>query len=148
MLLATGLGLGWSPVASGTFGALLGIPFAALLAPLAVHWQALLTAAAIALAVPVCGAAERQFGKKDDGRIVADEFVTFPLCLLGIPWTSRPWLLAVAFVAHRVFDIVKPPPAWGAQRLTGGLGIVADDVISSLYALALTHLAYWAVRAL
>jgi len=148
LLLATGLGLGLSPVASGTAGSLLGVVLAAIIAPLSTFWQIVSVLLAIAVAVPVCGAAEARLGKKDDGRIVADEVVTFPLCLLGLPWVAQPWLLAVAFVFHRGFDIVKPPPAGSLQRLKGGLGIVADDVVSSLYALAAGHVVYWAVRVL
>jgi phosphatidylglycerophosphatase A len=140
MLLATGLGLGCSPVAPGTVASVLGVGIAIGLGGLPIGVQ---VAAAIALAgaaVPVCGAAERHFGVKDDHRIVADEYLTFPLCTLGLPWQTRPWLLVVAFAAHRALDIVKPPPARQAQHLPGGWGIVLDDVASSLYALGLSHL--------
>jgi len=48
----------------------------------------------------------------------------------------------VAFVVNRLMDIVKIPPARQAQFLYGGWGIVLDDVISSLYALALNHVIF------
>ncbi|MDI6775001.1 MAG: phosphatidylglycerophosphatase A [Verrucomicrobiota bacterium] len=138
--LATGFGLGYSPVASGTAGALLGLWIVALLRPLDWGWQAGAIVALAALAAPICNVAERFFAKKDDGRIVADEYLTFPLCVIGLPWPEHPWLLAVAFVVNRLMDIVKPPPARRLQKLAGGAGIVADDVISCLYALAANHL--------
>ncbi|MBN1557205.1 MAG: phosphatidylglycerophosphatase A [Lentisphaerae bacterium] len=140
LILATGCGLGYSPVASGTTGALLGIPLAAAVAALPLGGQIAAVALLIALAVPVCNTAENALGRKDDGRIVADEYCTLPLCLIGLPWPAYPWLLPAAFVMHRVMDIIKPPPARAAQHLQGGLGIVMDDVISSLYALAALHL--------
>jgi phosphatidylglycerophosphatase A len=136
VVIASGFGLGWSPVASGTAGTLLGVaivlafPFRGLAA------QLCFAAVLVIASIPLCSIAERHFGGKDDGRIVADEYMTFPVCLLGLPWQDHLWLLAAAFLTHRVFDILKPFPAYRSQKLPGGLGIVADDFISSLYALA------------
>jgi len=144
VLLATGFGLGLSPVASGTFGALLGVPLAYVLFSWQTAWeiQAVIALVLTAVAVPICDAAEKALGgKKDDGRIVADEYLTMPLVLIGLPVTS-PVMLLVAFLSHRVFDIIKPPPARGLQRLKGGLGITIDDFFSSLYALGVNWLIY------
>ena len=147
ILLATGFGLGWSPFASGTTGSLPGILLAAVLAPLVWPWQLGAALALTAAAIPICHRAEAHFGRKDDGRIVADEYLTFPLCLVGLPWTEHVWLLPVAFVVARVMDILKLPPAHQSQRLRGGLGIVTDDAISTLYALGINHLIWFlAVR--
>lgn len=133
ILAATGFGLGNSPVASGTVGTLLGIPIAIGLMTLGPIWHAVGAVALILLAFPICDAAENEFGTKDDGRIVADEYLTFPLCTIGLPLS--PWVICLAFVVHRVFDILKPPPARGWQRFTGGFGVVIDDVVSTVYAL-------------
>lgn len=145
VLVATGFGLGYAPVASGTFGTLLGLPLAWLLGrylpgPLL---QLAAAFALAALAIPFCDIAERQFGHKDDGRIVADEYLTLPLVCVGLPVAAHPWLLGLAFLAHRLFDISKPWPARSIQALKGGLGIVADDVIAALYGLGLCHLVWW-----
>ncbi len=150
VLLATGFGLGLSPVAPGTMGSLLGIPLAAAVLPLLYVpygwvWQSLIAAVLCVVAIPICDRAERAFGTKDDHRIVADEYLTFPLCLIGIPWHEHLSLLAVAFVVSRVNDIIKPPPARQLQCLKGGLGIVIDDVFASLYTLAVMHAAWWAL---
>ena len=50
----------------------------------------------------------------------------------------RPTLgvLVAGFFLFRVFDIVKPFPADASQRLTGGLGVMVDDLIAGAYALA------------
>jgi phosphatidylglycerophosphatase A len=57
-----------------------------------------------------------------------------------LPWS--PWVLLIAFLSCRFFDIVKPPPANQLQRLRGGFGIVIDDVVASLYSLAFNHAVY------
>ncbi|HMP95728.1 MAG TPA: phosphatidylglycerophosphatase A [Kiritimatiellia bacterium] len=143
VLLATGFGLGYSPVASGTFGTLLGIPLAYAL----FSWQtdpliqAVIAGILVVVAIPICDRAEVALGgKKDDGRIVADEYLTYPLTMIGLPLS--PVMLGVAFLTHRILDIIKPPPARGLQRLKGGLGVTIDDAISSLYALGLNWLLY------
>lgn len=138
--LATGFGLGLCPVAPGTVGSLLGVLLAGACLSLDPGWQVALAVLFCVAAVPVCHSAEQALGKKDDGRIVADEYATFPLCLLGVPWAEAPWLLLVAFLLNRGLDVIKPPPAMQLQKLSGGLGIVADDVASSLYTLAVMHL--------
>lgn len=145
ILVASGFGLGALP-ASGTFGTLLGV---ILVVGIPLHpWylQAALALALLPIAVFVCDKAEGHYGTKDDGRVVADEYMTFPLCVIALPWQAHPWLLVAAFLTHRFFDIVKPFPARQIQSLKGGLGIVADDVFSSLYALAANHLAWWAFQ--
>jgi phosphatidylglycerophosphatase A len=126
-----------------------GILIAFLLAPLWWPWQVAICIAMTLLAIPVCDAAEKIYGKKDDGRIVADEYFTFPICLIGIPWTEpgNLWMLAVAFVVCRILDIWKPFPAMQAQNLKGGLGIVVDDFVSTTYALIINHALIWLIVA-
>lgn len=142
LMIATGFGLGLSPFASGTVGTLWGLPMVWFLSGLAWHWQVAAALALASLAVPFCSRAETWFGRKDDGRIVADEYLTFPLAVLGLPLHAAPLMLPVAFVTARFFDIVKPWPARGLQSLEGGYGIVIDDVFASLYALALNWMIY------
>jgi phosphatidylglycerophosphatase A len=135
LILATGFGLGYAPVASGTAGALPGILLAWLLYPLSIGWQMGVALVLSLLALPICEVAERHFVRKDDGRIVADEYLTFPICLIGIPWVEHVWFLGIAFVVSRIMDIIKPFPARRLQDLHGGLGITVDDVIANIYAL-------------
>ena len=147
ILLATGFGFGLSPVASGTAGTLLGSPIMLCLAPLWTHSllaQMIAALCLVLLAVPICDVAEKHFGRKDDGRIVADEFMTFPIGLLGLPLS--PWVLTLAFCTNRVFDVLKPFPANRLQRLPGGLGIVVDDGVAALYSLLVNHAVYYLVQ--
>lgn len=144
--LATGFGLGLIPIASGTFGTLIALPVVWLFWDYFSFGPVFQTLVAVVLslvAIPICSVAERCYGTKDDGRIVADEYMTFPLCMIGLPW--NPWVLLTAFVSCRFFDIAKPAPADQLQRIKGGTGIVIDDVVASLYSLLFNHVAYWLV---
>lgn len=139
VLVATGAGLGYSPVASGTVGSLWGIVLVLGLRGLPAWGQVVAAAILVLAAIPICHDAEAVFNRKDDGRIVADEFMTFPVCMIGLP--ADPYLIAVAFVTNRFFDIVKLPPAAQLQRIPGGIGIVLDDLAAATYSLAVN----WAV---
>jgi phosphatidylglycerophosphatase A len=102
---------------------------------LALAWGALMAAGTWA-----AGEAERALGRCDDGRIVIDEVAGQLLALaplFALPEGSRTNLPAVvtAFVAFRVFDIAKPGPVRMAERrLSGGLGVMADDGVAGALA--------------
>lgn len=138
---ATGFGLGLSPFAPGTVGTLPGLPIAWALSCLPWPWQIACCAGLALLAVPICDAGEKFAGVKDPHCVVADEYLTFPVTLIGLPFNGP--MIVVAFLTHRIFDILKPFPARGLQSLPGGFGITIDDVVSSLYALALNHALYY-----
>jgi phosphatidylglycerophosphatase A len=79
--------------------------------------------------------AERTLGTTDPGAIVVDEVAGMTISVLTLPLT--PVVLVVGFILFRIFDVVKPFPAGVSQRLGGGVGVMIDDVIAGLYALAL-----------
>ena len=141
VIIAAGFGLGYAPFASGTFGSLLGClivwTLTILKTPL---WLQIVLCAAMTLAcIPICTFAERALGGiKDNGKIVADEYLTFPICMLGMYdlWQDNWWLMPMCFAVCRFMDIVKPFPAYRSQKLAAGWGITIDDLIASLYALA------------
>lgn len=145
LFVATGFGLGLvAPVAPGTVGSLPGVAlaYATTLLP---AWLQIVAALGFALlAIPFCEVAERILRVKDDGRIVADEWMLYPIALVGIPvWELPWWSMAVFFVVIRLFDIAKLPPARGLQAISGGRGIVIDDFIANLYSLAANWAIYW-----
>ena len=162
-LLITCFGLGYLRPAPGTWGSLPPVMFVLTLVWLtgvtelgatrifAIDVPVLAIGFAFAIACLLWGdAAERHFGRKDASSIVADEVAGQSIALLFLPWRSfdgnggTKWNLLVAliaFIAFRLADIVKPPPARSLQRLHGGLGIVIDDLIAGTYALVLTHAA-------
>lgn len=131
MALSTGLGLGLSPWAPGTLGALLGVPLAWWLLGRSRRVQLALTAALLVAAMPVCHQAAEALGTKDDGRIVLDEIVAFPVVVLGQAAARHPAALAGAYVVYRGFDIAKPAPVHRAEALPGGIGIVLDDSVAA-----------------
>lgn len=151
IFLASGFGLGFSPFASGTVGSLPGIPLAYLvhMCP-SLPGQILFCALLVLVAVYVCDVAEKEYGKKDDGRIVADEYMLLPICTLGVPMhldlPKQLLVWAVVFGVARFFDILKPPPARGLQSVKGGMGIVIDDLFASFYALATIQGLLYAAR--
>jgi len=91
--------------------------------------------------------AEKRWGRSDPGQVVADEMAGQSVALLALPWraladigTQYTLLVVFAgFLSFRMCDIIKPPPANGLQRLPAGKGILVDDLVAGLYALAITH---------
>ncbi len=145
--IAVGFGLGYSPVASGTVGSLLGcgIVWLFTVLDLSLTTQVLMCAALSLLSIPCAGIAETELGgKKDNGKIVCDEYLTFPICMLGLTpyWQEHVWLMPLCFAVVRVLDITKPFPAWRSQFLPSGLGVTIDDFIVSVYALGVNTLLF------
>jgi len=135
LFLATGFGSGYSPFASGTVGSAVAILLYLLIFPLLSQAHFLLgllfLVAATALAIRCSDEAEKYFKKKDDGRVVIDEFVGQWFALYLIPFTW--WTPIVAFSLFRFFDIAKVFPANHFEKLPGGQGIVLDDVMAGIY---------------
>ena len=143
LLVATGMGVGLVvPFAPGTFGSAPGVAlaYATTLLPL---WAQLPACLGLTLlAIPFCDVAERMLGVKDDGRIAADEWMLFPIAVVGLPLAELPWWsMAVFFAVVRAVDILKPWPCRRLQSIPGGRGIVIDDFVANLYSLAIN----WAI---
>jgi phosphatidylglycerophosphatase A len=140
-LVATGFGSGYSPVAPGTAGSIVALLLFLPLAPL--PWTAQLAAVVVLTAAGVLAAGRyaRRIGVHDPGSVVVDEVAGQWLTFVGLPFT--PWLAVAGLLAFRVMDVWKPWPARALERLPGGVGIMADDVMAGLYA----HLALRALVA-
>ena len=150
LFIASGCGIGlFVPFAPGTFGSLPGLALAFWTTTLPVWIQIPLCTALTLLAVPVCGAAEKLLGIKDDGRIAADEWMLFPIAVIALPLSSLPWWeAALFFLTVRVIDIVKPFPCRQLQSIPGGRGIVADDFVANIYSLAINWVIYGIIRSI
>ncbi|NQT89804.1 MAG: phosphatidylglycerophosphatase A [Candidatus Omnitrophica bacterium] len=132
-IIASGFFTGYSPVASGTVGSLVGvlIYLSLLIYPAA---YLLVVAALFIIGFLVCGRAEKIFGEKDSRKIVIDEIASMCLVYLFIKPT---WLMVGAgFVLFRIFDIIKPPPARKTEDLPGSAGVMLDDIIAAVYTIA------------
>jgi len=129
-------GVGYLPLAPGTFGSLVGVGLFLLLARV----NPLVIIGAI-LAVTFAGIwagsrVEQVSGRKDPGKVVVDEvagqmIALFPLTLFA-RWSTGAVILS--FILFRFFDIVKPYPANRLQDLDGGMGIMFDDLVAGVYA--------------
>ena len=130
--LATGFGLGRSAIMPGTIGCLLGLPLGwGLMQIDSIAVQILIASLFVFISIPLCGRAENLIGGKDPQSIVADEYLTLPICMIGF---SSPLFLISGFIFHRIFDITKPPPIRNVQTLSGGWGVVVDDLLAALIA--------------
>ncbi|SIR47510.1 phosphatidylglycerophosphatase A [Pseudomonas sp. B10] len=144
-VVATGFGLGWVPWAPGTFGSLLGLPLAWWLLGYSPRRQIFILAILLVMAVPLCHWASLWLGGGDVPNIVADEYLAFPISVVGLSMIRRPWMLGVAFLLFRFFDATKLPPINHIEAIGGGLGIVLDDVMAALYAWIVLNIgiAFW-----
>jgi phosphatidylglycerophosphatase A len=132
-LLALGFGAGLAPKAPGTFGSIVGLVFALLLAPLGF---ALNVAAVVIVTLAgfwICDVSARRLGVHDHPAIVWDEVTGMMIAMLAAPPT---WAGALgAFALFRLLDIAKPWPIRAIDHgLGGGVGIMLDDVVAGILA--------------
>jgi phosphatidylglycerophosphatase A len=141
--LALGFGSGLAPKAPGTFGTLAAIPIFLLLTivmptPLLYAFAVIIMGLA---GIYICGKAADDVGVHDHPAIVWDEFVGFFITMFMVPvsWQS----ILVGFILFRVFDIFKPwPISFIDKKMTGGLGIMLDDVLAGIFALIIMQLLF------
>ena len=136
--LWSGFGLGLAPIASGTFGTLLGVLIAWLAPGPLWIWAVAVTA----ISVPLAYLAERKEGH-DPSSFVLDEVAGYLVAMLWIEHTVLS--LTTAFFAIRLTDIWKPPPARQLEKLPGGWGVTLDDIMAGVYANGIVRLVLWAV---
>ncbi len=134
--LATGFGSGYSPVAPGTAGSLVGVAVFLLIKDLPLAFYILFTLAVTVAGVPISTLAEKIFGEKDSQKIVIDEIAGILISLIAVP--AGVYSVTAGFLLFRFFDIWKPFRF--LEKFEGGLGVMADDVAAGLAALAALHL--------
>ncbi|MEO8301033.1 MAG: phosphatidylglycerophosphatase A [Rhizomicrobium sp.] len=144
-IIASVFGIGYFPIASGTVMSAAAIP-PAILIGLYGGGMALLVSSALAFVIGIlaCDGHLRATGREDPSECVIDELAgqwlacAFALFTFNGLIPAGPLSLpafALAFVLFRLFDIWKPwPVSWADQKLPGGLGVMADDMIAGLMA--------------
>ncbi len=136
---AFGFGSGLAPFAPGTFGTAAAIPLYLLIQPLSLPIYLAVVVAAFVFGVWVCDQAGSDLGVHDHGGIVWDEFVGLWVTMIAAP-AGWGWV-AAGFLLFRLFDIWKPwPIRWADQQVSGGFGVMLDDVIAGVYALIVLQL--------
>jgi len=140
--LALGFGSGLAPKAPGTFGTLIGIPVVFLFAHFN-WWEYLLALVVMTVAgIWICQYTAEAMGEHDHPSIVWDEIVGYAIAMFALP--VEPFWLIAAFVLFRIFDIWKPGPiGWADKKLSGGNGIMMDDVLAGVLSAVLLHLGWW-----
>jgi phosphatidylglycerophosphatase A len=134
VLLATGFGAGYLPIAPGSWASLGALPVACAIVRI---WGVSGLAAAVGLAFAVgwwaAATVKRVSATEDPGAIVIDEVAGQWLVLVAAP--LDPLAYALAFLLFRIFDIWKPwPVRWADRHVKGGLGIMLDDLLAAVYA--------------
>ncbi len=142
--IACAFGFGALPWMPGTWATLAAIPIVLALKQFPEWTYIGVTAVMVVLGVYVCGVFNRDIGALDHPACAWDEMASFPLVMIGVPPTW--YYLALAFVLFRFLDIIKPwPISWCDQHIHGGIGVMLDDVIAALLALAIMHLTVWLI---
>ncbi len=151
-------GVGYLPLAPGTWGSLIGVGVYLLVRGAAmkvffdsggqrsfnlmqVYYGVIVVELVAAVGIAWVGTwaasrTERLSGRKDPGKVVVDEVAGQFIALIPVPFMIAPawWAMIAAFVLFRFFDIVKPYPARRLESLEAGMGIMADDIIAGVYA--------------
>jgi phosphatidylglycerophosphatase A len=137
-IIASVLGIGYFPVASGTVMSIIAVPLAMMIA---LHGGGIILVAASLLAFAIgiwaCGAHVRATGRDDPSECVIDELAGQWLACAGVCFTPtypRITAFVLAFLLFRLFDILKPWPISAAEKLPGGTGVMADDMLAGLAA--------------
>ena len=148
-------GVGYAPLAPGTFGSAVGVGLYLLveaaservfafassrgwnieqLESFRTAFMLLLIATLTLVGIWAASRTEKLIGRKDPGIVVADEVVGQLIAFLFVPFNSGWWVIIVGFLTFRLFDIWKPYPIRRLELLESGLGIMADDVLAGIYA--------------
>jgi len=132
VMLATGFGVGYSPIAPGTMGTLLSIPIYLFLSQIPSPLYELTLLTFFFLASWISEQAQKYWATRDDQRIVIDEMMGFLITMLWIPRTI--FFISMGLILFRFFDILKPFPIRRLEkRWKGGFGVVLDDVAAGVY---------------
>lgn len=137
--LAWGFGSGLTPKGPGTAGSVVGLLLFIPLSQLSIPVFLAVTTLLFLVGIWLCGESSRKLGVHDHGGIVWDEIVGMQVTLFLIPMTL-PWLVA-GFALFRFFDIIKPwPIKWLDEKVSGGFGIMIDDLLAGLFAFTIIQL--------
>ncbi len=133
LFLAFGYGTGLSKYMPGTMGTIAAVPLYWLLMQTPFWFYSAMTLMISVVGVNLCAYAASKLEVHDFGGIVWDEIAGFLITMWFVPFS---WLAVVeGFLLFRFFDIIKPwPIRWIDSKITGGVGIMMDDVLAGFFA--------------
>ena len=164
LALAT-CGVGYLPLAPGTWGSALGILLYLIFQTASlrldtfmqgrgmdfttrytVHTISLVLLASVITLAGTWAATrtESLMGRKDPGAVVIDEVAGQLITFIFVPASAAAWVTITGFILFRLFDIWKPYPVRRFERLEAGLGIMFDDVLAGIYAAIMLSLLWLA----
>ena len=140
--LAFGFGSGLAPKAPGTVGTLMAIPPLYLMSFLNNINYLIVLIIVILSGIWICQKTSDDLGVHDHPGIVWDEFAGLFVTMLAVPLSWK--TVTAGFLLFRLFDIWKPwPIGWLDKKVSGGLGIMLDDIVAGVFAAAVLHLALY-----
>jgi phosphatidylglycerophosphatase A len=130
--IAFGFGSGALPVAPGTFGTLLAIPFYLTLQAFNPLTYIIIVTLITLAGMWICEKVSREINVDDHQGMCLDEFVGFLVTMIAVPHGVG-WII-MGFILFRIFDIWKPQPIrYLDEKIHGGVGAILDDVAAGIY---------------
>jgi len=158
-MLTSCFGLGFMPIASGTWGSMPPAIIFAGLCLVCSGWGLIAVNAAVMVIMAIIFSVvcvkftphivKIQGGKKDPGEIVADEWAGQSVAFIGAYASGYKEIAIVAvagFLLFRFFDILKPWPIRKLEKFPDGWGVLLDDILAGIFACILLNLGLWAYR--
>ncbi len=146
VLIATVLGAGYIPLVPGTVGSAISVAAFLLLRQFGgepfIAFHAVAVALLTLIGVWACSETEKCLGSRDPHQAIMDEVIGQQVALMGLPygplppamlWASGWKYFLAAFILFRIFDVAKPFPIRRSERLPGGWGVIADDVVAGAF---------------
>lgn len=140
--IAFGFGSGAIPVAPGTFGTLLAIPFYLAIQNVSHNIYLALVIIIMLASMWLCNKVSKEIKVHDHQGMCLDEFVGYLVTMYAAPH-GLVWII-LGFLLFRLFDIWKPQPIrYVDQKIKGGVGMILDDVVAGIYASIVLHIIAW-----
>jgi len=140
--LGFGFGSGLIPIMPGTMGSLAAIPLILLISQVSLTLYVIITIVSCVIGIYICQKVSDDLKVHDHGSIVWDEIAGMMIVFIGIniSWHS----ILLGFILFRIFDILKPwPISFLDKHVSGGFGIMIDDIVAGLFAWLCLHAIYY-----
>lgn len=137
LIISSWFGVGLVPRTPGTAGTAAALPAVLLVYAAGPLGGLLIIVLFVLIAVWGAGETERALRRPDPREVVSDEVAGFMVTMYLLPFTW-PYLLA-GFMLFRLFDIIKPFPIRSLERISGGTGIILDDLAAGVMANLVLH---------
>lgn len=142
--IAFGFGAGALPIAPGTFGTLMAIPFYLCmhLLPIYVYLGVLVIVTIVSMWL--CQNVSKEIAVHDHQGMCLDEIVGFLVTMFAVPFKLK--YIVLGFILFRLFDIWKPQPIrFLDEKIKGGVGMILDDVLAGIYSCIILHILSWMI---